>query len=69
MQFIQKIIDGITWVVGKIPAVGNAIRSNRVTQTQNNNSVVNNNNVTNNYGGMGGFNSLTPLARGIYAIP
>jgi hypothetical protein len=68
MQFIQKIIDGITWVVGKIPAVGNAIRSNRVSQTQNNNSVVNNNNITNNYGG-GSLNSLTPLASGIYAIP
>lgn len=50
IKFIQKIIDGITWVVGKIPSIGNAIRSNRVTQTQNNNSVVNNNNITNNYG-------------------
>lgn len=68
IQFIQKIIDGITWVVGKIPSIGKAIRSNRVTQTQNNNSVVNNNQVTNNYGG-GGFNSLTPLASGVYAIP
>ena len=69
IQFIQKIIDGITWVVGKIPSIGKAIRSNRVTQTQNNNSVINNNQVTNNYGGAGGFNSLTPLASGVYAIP
>lgn len=68
IKFIQKIIDGITWVVGKISSIGKAIGSNRVTQTQNNNSVVNNNNVTNNYGG-GSFNSLTPLASGIYAIP
>lgn len=69
IKFIQKIIEGITWVVGKIPSIGKAIRSNRVTQTQNNNSVVNNNQVTNNYGGMGGYNSLTPLASGVYAIP
>jgi hypothetical protein len=68
IKFIQKIIDGITWVVGKIPSINKAIGNNRVTQTQNNSSVVNNNNITNNYGG-GSFNSLTPLASGIYAIP
>ena len=70
-QWIANIIEKIQWIVGKIPLVNKFVKDggSRITQTQNNNSVVNNNNVTNNYGGMGGFNSLTPLASGIYAIP
>ena len=69
-QWIANIIEKIQWIVGKIPLVNKFVKDggSRITQTQNNNSVVNNNNVTNNYGG-GSFNSLTPLASGIYAIP
>ena len=69
-QWIANIIEKIQWLVGKIPLVNKFVKDggSRVTQTQNNNSVVNNNNVTNNYGG-GSFNSLTPLASGVYAIP
>lgn len=69
-QWIANIIEKIQWLVGKIPLVNKFVKDggSRITQTQNNNSVVNNNNVTNNYGG-GSFNSLTPLASGIYAIP
>lgn len=69
-QWIANIIEKIQWIVGKIPLVNKFVKDggSRITQTQNNNSVVNNNNITNNYGG-GSFNSLTPLASGVYAIP
>ena len=69
---LASIIPGLNMIkAGKDIAgfVGDRISQNSVRQTQNNNSVVNNNNVTNNYGGGGGFNSLTPLASGVYAIP
>ena len=69
-KFIQKIIDSIQWVVGKIPSVGKVLQGGgRVTQTQNNNSVVNNYTTTNNYGGRGGYGGLTPLTSGVYAVP
>lgn len=51
-QWIANIIEKIQWIVGKIPLVNKFVKDggSRITQTQNNNSVVNNNNVTNNYG-------------------
>ena len=69
-QWIANIIEKIQWIVGKIPLVNKFVKdgNNRITQTQNNNNTTYN--TTNNYGGgFGGFNSLTPLASGIYAIP
>lgn len=68
IQFIQKIIDGITWVVGKIPAVGKALRNNRITQTQNNTNNTTTNNITNNYGNTNNYGGLMPFANPAYAI-
>ena len=50
-KFIQKIIDGIKFVVGKVPFISNAIGGGgSVRQTQTNNTTNNNTNITNNYG-------------------
>jgi hypothetical protein len=81
LGFINKLLEKLGFLAYLIPGLGqiklgkdiagfvsDRINNNSVRQTQNNNSVVNNNNVTNNYGG-GSFNSLTPLASGVYAIP
>lgn len=73
LGFLAYLIPGLSQIkIGKdiAGAIGDKISQNSIKQSQTNIKNENVHNITNNYGGgMGGFNSLTPLASGIYAIP
>ena len=82
LRWISELVDKLGVAAYLIPGlnavkfgkniagfVSDRISQNSVRQSQTNNSFSNTYNTTNNYGGAGGFNSLTPLASGIYAIP
>lgn len=70
-QWIANIIEKIQWIIGKIPLVNKFVKDggSRITQTQNNNSVVNNNNITNNYGNTYNGRNYNNYSLRNYAVP
>lgn len=68
-EWIDKIIQKIVWVAGKLPGLNKIVNGSKILQQQTNNNVTNNTSTVNNYGNTTNYGGMFPYQGALLPSP